>query len=168
MATTTLRRQVVSYAARVAFIGLVATGAIGGGIRLGEFNSAGAPSTTTYVARDFLNVFVSGTGGNVKSNNYAAVAGAKYDAVLVANPLAAIGGGSGVITNIRLEVASNPASASFDCGFVKAANAGTGTEIFPGGLVWNGADYIKCGSLTNPTSSFSGRLRIEYSDLFSE
>lgn len=184
MANPLIKNQVVRFLARIVAGGLVATGVIAGGIRLAEFNSAGSPSpSATYIARDYVNVFCSATGGNVKTSyNGLTGTGAKYNTCIVRNPLAALGAGSGVITRASLEMGNNPAGVGFDCGFVKGVNAGSGSELFngvvlatgaiafrgTGSFLWNGADYVKCGTLDDPTAGFSARLRLEYSDIYGE
>lgn len=91
---------------------------------------------------------------------------------------------SGTIKRIDLMVTSNPAGASLDCGFVKGTNTATGTlftnfdsvasatgsrvTFSTGSLSWNSADYIKCATLTDPTSSFDADIRVEYFDDTSE
>ncbi len=116
-----------------------------------------------------------GTGGNVKVSN-----GAKYDTCIMPNPLST----SGAIQSISLMVSANPASAALDCGFVKARLGGSGSAVTnlnsigassgalayfgTGTLRWNGADFLKCGTLTDPTSSFAAKLRVEFYDDTSE
>lgn len=122
-----------------------------------------------------LTVSCTGTGGNVKVSG-----GAKYDTCITASPLST----TGAIKEVSLAISASPAAVGFDCGFVKGFVSGTGTSftnlgnftsatgsIFrfgTGSLRWNSADYIKCGTLTNPTSSFSAKLRVELYDDTSE
>lgn len=103
---------------------------------------------------------------------------AKYDTCITANPLSS----TGVVVRAQLELGNNPAGGTFDCGFVKAANSATGTTLIEnsvsatgansyyttGTAHWNGADFIKCGTITPPTSPFTAHLRIWYTDTFGE
>jgi len=91
---------------------------------------------------------------------------------------------SGSITRITLMVSASPKVVSIDCGFTKAARTATGTVfqnfnnfststgsivVFgTGSIRWNGADNIKCGTLTDPTASFAAKLKVDYFDETSE
>lgn len=166
---------------------LIVGGAVGiAGVAAGMFsvptvdNSGNVRPNVSYVANGFLEVNVTATGGNVKVSNQA-----KYDAVNIANPLSKLSPsqGSGAITAVHFDMGNNPANVSFDCGLVKAAESGTGTNIFnnlqlgtgatktfSGAALplWNGVDLFDCGTLTDPTSSFNARIRIEYRDVYGE
>jgi len=118
-------------------------------------------------------VTCTGTGGNVKVGAGAA-AGAKYDTCIVKNPLTT----TGSIQSISLMVSASPVAVGVDCGFVKGLVSGTGTSFTnlgniatgtgltftfgTGSLQWNSADYIKCGTLGTPTTSFAAKLRVQY------
>lgn len=119
------------------------------------------------------------TGGNVKVNNMA-----KYD-TCISPQFSKFGFGSGVLLAefSSLEIGNSPTVVGIDCGFVKAAVSGTGTSLVnnfqtsTGGIVRfntgttivvNGADYIKCGTLTNPTTPFTAVLKLTFRDLFGE
>jgi hypothetical protein len=120
-------------------------------------------------------VTCTGTGGNVKVSG-----GAKYDTCIVANPLTT----TGAIQSISLMVSASPVAVGIDCGFVKGLNSGTGTAFTnlgnmatgtgltltfsTGSLQWNPVDYIKCGTLGTPTTSFAAKLRVQYFDTTSE
>lgn len=119
------------------------------------------------------------TGGNVKVGAGAA-AGAKYDTCLMQNPLST----TGAIKRIDLMISASPVAAGIDCGFVKGAVSGTGTSFTnlgniatgtgltltfsTGSLQWNSVDYIKCGTLTVPTTPFAAKLQVEYFDTTAE
>lgn len=123
-----------------------------------------------------------GSGGNVKVNN-----GAKYDTCISRLPLSS----SGVLTAVSLEWAGAPvASVGYDCGIVKGTDSGTGTVLlnnmasasgstsyvtstsFSGSLVpkgiINGADYFKCGTLTDPGPGLSMKVKLWYYDTTAE
>ncbi len=124
-------------------------------------------------------VTCTGTGGNVKVGG-----GAKYDTCIIPPLLTT----TGAIKRIDLMVSASPTGAiGIDCGFVKGRVAGTGTSftgisnfqtssgsiatVYGSGAVgarWNSADFIKCGTLTNPTTGFAAKLRVEYFDDTSE
>ena len=116
-----------------------------------------------------------GTGGNVKVSG-----GAKYNTCIVGNPLTT----TGAIQSISLMVSASPVAVGVDCGFVKSLSSGTGTAFTnlgnvatatgltltfsTGSLQWNSADYIKCGTLGTPTTSFAAKLRVQYFDTTAE
>ena len=192
-----LRNQLNSTVGRVLLsaVGVIAAGAIGGGVAVHEFNSDGGVSTKTYVAHDELNIQFTQTGGSVSDV-------AKYDAVLVKNPMdameqvpsdgtsqtGAIVGGSGTIIRLTYENYKNPEGATFDCCFVASANAGTGAALgtcildntgtatgalasyTTGTAVWPGDSYLMCSTLTTiaEDSLFDARLRLEWEDRFGE
>jgi hypothetical protein len=175
MAPAALKNQVVKYASRIAFTGLVAVGAIAGGIRLSEFNSAGAPSpTTTTVIADYINGYVTATGSTT----------IKYPAACIANPLAAMGLGSGAVVRLTYSAGNNPAGVGGDIGFVKSCDnaGGSGATLIDntctstgclstyttGTALWNSADYIKFTPRGNLTSGYTGRIHIQYEDVFGE
>lgn len=130
---------------------------------------------TTVVGDGRVEVKCTGTGGNVKVSG-----GAKYDTCIIAPQLT----DTGSIQTVELEIIAAPANVNIDCGFVKGTEAGTGTAftnfnnkasgtgariVFStGSLRWNSVDYVKCGTLTNPTSAFDAVLRVDYRDDYSE
>lgn len=119
-------------------------------------------------------VACSGTGG---------LAG-QYDTCRIPALLAS----TGAITRVTLMVSASPAVVGIDCGFTKAVRTATGTvfgslnniqtatgSIYTfatgsGGSVlrWNSVDAIKCGTRGTPTTSFAGKLRVDYFDDTSE
>jgi len=122
------------------------------------------------------------TGGNVKVGAGAA-AGAKYDTCIIPPLLSS----TGAIKEISLHVVNSPFVVGVDCSYVKDRVSGTGSafigtsnittatggifRVFGSGAVtsrWNSADFIKCGTLADPTSSFSAKLRVEFYDDQSE
>ncbi len=109
---------------------------------------------------------------------------AKYD-TCISPQFSKFGIGSGVLVAemSSLEIGNSPISVGIDCGVVKATSTASGSSLvnnyqtatgsivrFTTGatVVVNGADYIKCGSLTNPTSPFTARLKFVFWDLFGE
>lgn len=79
--------------------------------------------------------------------------------------------GTGVVRYLQLDVIANPAGGKIDCTVNNATRTATGgtlrfTDVSGTGTVntyttaftMTPNDYIKCGSLTNPTSSFSAKL----------
>lgn len=143
---------------------------------------AGTVSIASYT------VACTGTGGDVKVDVNGTLAptgatgGAKYDTCLIPPLLST----TGAITRLSLMISAAPANTTqgIDCGFTKVRRGGTGTNIqnlnniitatgayamFGTGTIrWNKADFIKCGMLTNPTSSFAAKLKVEYFDDTSE
>lgn len=124
-------------------------------------------------------VTCTGTGGNVKVGAGAA-AGAKYDTCIIPPLLST----TGAIQRLDLMVSASPSVVGIDCGFVKGLVSGTGTSFTnlgnmatatgltltfsTGSLQWNSLDYIKCGTLGTPTTSFAAKLRVQYFDTTAE
>lgn len=92
---------------------------------------------------------------------------------------------SGTIVRLTLMTSYQPVSTPIDCGFVKSRRSATGstftnfnsvsgtggslTAFFGTGAIrWNGADFIKCGTIATPTASYSAKLRVDYFDDTSE
>lgn len=182
--TTSNRNKVVGWAVGgIAVLGLIANGVVGGGFRLPEFNSAGAPSpTATYPAFEPFNAFITATGSTSNTLRYAATC--------IPNPLVGLTPnlGSGGLLVLSYQGGNNPAGIGGDIYFTKDCNdkTTTGSTViindFPtntGGTVtwfastggeklWNGAEYIKVVFRGNPTSSYTGRLRGFYMDIYGE
>src|SRR5687767_2247455 len=70
-----------------------------GGTSLPEVTSTGAESVKSFVASNEFNALIVGTGST----------SLKYPAVCIANPLPAIGQGSGAVIRLSLEVGNSPA-----------------------------------------------------------
>jgi len=157
--------------------GLSAT--IIGGNSLPDFTTAGLESPSrTYVSNEEANVFVTATGGLKVSG------AAKYSAACIPNPLARLtpSQGSGVVIRLSYENITNPSALSGDIGFVKDCGSGTGTtfvnntctatgcvDIYTAGTaLWNGADFIKFGTIMTVNSAFSARIRLLYEDIAGE
>lgn len=162
---------------RIAIGGVAVTGLIVGGIQYGEFTSGGAASTVvTVVAQDNAYAFVTGTGSTT----------VKYPAACFPNPLASIGQGSGVIFRLDYMAGNVPAGNGGDIGFVKSCgnSGGSGNTLIDNTctstgcistyvgttspITWNGADYIKFTPRSNLTSAYTGRIRVQYGDLYGE
>ncbi len=130
-------------------------------------------ATTTAFATKYFDC--TGTGGNVKVSG-----GVKYDMCIVPPQLTT----TGSIMRISLMISASPSVVGIDCGFVKGRVSGTGTSFVnlndkasstgaiitygTGAMRWNPADYIKCGTLGTPTSSFAAKLKVDYFDDTSE
>jgi len=179
-----LGTNVVSSAARIIAGGLIAAGTVGGltslsggGIMQRELTPSGGQSATQkYAAIDTYNVLITGTGGTTTTTRYAAAC--------VANPLKVLGAGTGVIVRAAYMAGNNPAAMPGDIGFVKSCtnNSTSGATLFDnfcsatgclsvyttGSLTWNDADYLKVTFSGNPTTSYTGRLRIWQEDLYGE
>jgi hypothetical protein len=154
------------------------------GISAGGINSVSNGTQTGVMLKDngtigigSFTITCTGTGGNVKVNSQA-----KYDTCFGKLPLSS----TGVIIGLSAEFASTPVALGLDCGIVTTANGGTGTVLlnnvqattcstlyvdqaeFSGSLLPPGKipgdQYLKCGTLTVPTTSFSGKLRVWYYD----
>lgn len=159
-----------------AVLGVVGTAQIKGDVRVedsGKIDFRGANVVLAVSGSDLLRIAdhtCTATGGV-----------ATYDTCLFDNPLS----GSGVLHRIQLEIGNAPVgSGDIDCSIVTAAGSATGTSLpnmnnvvaisgavavySTGSQVMQAGDFIKCGTLTNVTSSFTARLRIWYSDLFGE
>ncbi len=171
-----LRNQTSSFTTRLIIGGLVAIGVAAGGWKIHDFSPTGAISTVTYVAQDYLNAWVAGTGSTT----------IKYPAACIANPLASLtpSAGSGIVFRVDYEAGNNPAGVGGDIGFVKSCGdaGGSGSTLIDntctssgcvssyttGTALWNGADYIKFTPRANLTSGYTGRIRVTYGDIFGE
>jgi hypothetical protein len=175
-----LGQQMWKIATRLLLGGAIATGVVGGGIRLFDFSSSGSVNqrtTASTVAADWLNIFVTASGS----------ATLNYPATCVTNPLAGLGLGSGTVVRLTYQVGNNPSASEADIGFVKncadhALATGSGQDLInnscsatgcvstytTGTANWNGADKIKVTIKEDPTSSYTARLRLQYEDLFGE
>jgi hypothetical protein len=90
--------------------------------------------------------------------------------------------GSGVLLTLSFEVGNNPAGGGFDVVKATSANSSSGTSVifdnFAGAsgswidladpIGWGSGEYIIVKSLTDATSSFTGRLRGTYRDLYGQ
>src|SRR4051794_18884842 len=95
---------------RIVLGGLIAAGIVGGGFKLFDFNSAGAPSATvTYVAQDSLNAYATATGSTT----------IKYPSICVPNPLLGLATASGTVVRLSYQNISNPTGVGGDIGFTK-------------------------------------------------
>lgn len=128
-------------------------------------------STTTTIAS--YTVDCTATGGSLANV-------ARYDTCYMPPLLTT----TGAIKAIYLMTSAVPKAVGFDCSFVKGRKQGTGTVIqntnnwaastgailtfSTGSLRWNSADSIACKTLNTPTSSFAGKLKVEYFDDTSE
>lgn len=112
---------------------------------------------------------------------------AKYDTIIARCPFnastAAARGlktGTGVGFYTQLDIIANPANASLDCSVVSGPNTGTGGTAIISNASGTGTiatsttpftcgptQYVKCGTTTVPTASFSGSLLFKsvYSDV---
>jgi hypothetical protein len=170
-----LRNETFKSFARLVFAGLVAAGVVGGGIRLSEFNSAGKVNPNdkvSTIAADWLNVFVTATGSNT----------VKYPAACIANPLKDLGLGTGAIVRLSYSAGNNPAGVGGDIGFTKGCTDayGSGQDIInntctstgctsfytTGTALWNSADFIKLTLRADPTTGYTGRIRLQYEDVY--
>lgn len=173
MSPETLRTQKTFSLGRIVLGGLIAAGLIGGGVKVAEFNTVGAPSpSVTFVARDFVNAFVTATGSTT----------VKYPAACIQNPLLALASASGTVVRLTYENGNNPNAAAGDIGFVKGCgdSFGSGSTLFDntctgtgcvsayttGTASWNSADYIKFTLSKNPTAAFTARIRLQYEQRF--
>lgn len=147
---------------------------LGGERLMNDYDTTGVPVDSTYVADADFNVYCTGTGGL-----------AKYDACIIKNPVTARqqAAGSGLILTLCLEIGRNPAGGSFDVTKVSGPGAASGI-ILPGldnvtgtgsyacmtspPQGWGSGVHLSVKSLTNPTSSFTARLRGTYRDVFGQ
>ena len=128
-------------------------------------------SDNSITAYNSYTVNCTGTGGNVKVSG-----GAKYDTCIV--PLNRFTG-SGVLTKVELMVSASPAVVGIDCGIVGGLVSGSGAASFTGisnaqtatgayfvfgsggGIRARANDYVKCGTLGTPTTSFAAKIRVQ-------
>lgn len=157
---------------------ILASGVVGGGLLVNQIADDGTIKTTTTVAHEYLNVSLTTTGSATNDT------GERYAAACVANPLLALGLGSGAVRRIQYSNSANPNGVSADIGFVKSCtdNTSSGQSLIndsctatgcvawytTGTATWNSADYIKVTFDGDPTSDYSGRIRIEYEDYYGE
>lgn len=102
---------------------------------------------------------------------------AAYDTCLLQNPYNSSASsyglttGTGVVRYLQFDLIANPSAGKIDCTKVSAAGSATGGTLLVTDASATGAvatyttaftmtptDSIKCGSLTNPTASFSAKL----------
>ena len=177
MARPILNQQTFNKLGRYLLTMLVATGVVGGGIRMAEFTSVGSVdpnSDNATVASDWLYAFVTQTGSDTL----------KYPATCIESPLEDLGLGSGGFLSIGYEVDDNPAEISADVVLTTDCtdhnssgtlipnhdNVGSasGSHAFYGSgfLVWNPDYKIKVILKGDPTSSYSARVKVNYRDIY--
>jgi hypothetical protein len=154
---------------RIVLGGLIAAGLIGGGFKLADFNSAGAPSSTvTYVAQDFFNAYATATGSTT----------IRYPSVCITNPLLGLAAASGTVVRLSYQNIANPTGIGGDIGFTKGCGdsfgsgqslindtcTGTGCRSYytTGTAGWNSADKIKFTLRNTVPAGFSARIRATY------
>lgn len=160
------------------------TGVNGGAISVPDFTAAGVASKTLRAPMLVpFNAFGTASGGNVKVNG-----GAKYAAFCIPNPLTKLSTnfGSGALTNaLSFQMGPNASNVSYDVTFEKSCNAGSGGVVIANNLqlgsgavltlsgtrlpqTWNGADYIRAGTLSVPNATTTMRVRGFLMDVFGE
>lgn len=170
------------------------TSVAGGAIRAPEFATATTLSnSTSYVAAEFFNAYLTATGGNVKTDATGAPAatgttgGARYSAICAPNPLTKLSPslGSGALNFLSLEMGNNPSNLTYDITLEKNCHAGTGGFLLANNVnlstgatltlsgsrlpqVWGGMDFIKVSTLGTPNSATTGRLRGSVRDVYGE
>lgn len=196
--------KLIQFLGSIMFGGMIVTGATGsagtttsvagGAIRIPEFLTATTLSrTTSYVAYEPINSFLTATGGNVKTDPAGLPAptgttgGARFAAACIPNPLTKFTPslGSGAFLWLSLEMGNNPSNLSYDITLEKKCNSGTGGYVLANNVslatgavltisgsrlpnAWNGLDYIKVSTLSTPNAATTGRVRGAVRDIFGE
>jgi len=175
MSPQTLTDQTFGPIGRLLIGTVLATGLVGGGVAISEFNSAGAPDPVTIsIDRDTAYAYVTKTGSTTL----------KYPATCIENPLRDLGLGSGTVVRATYSARYSPAAAGGDVVFAKdcldhtasgvvlidnfCTSSGCVSNYTTGTAAWNSADYIKVIFRKDPTAGHDARLKLWYEDYYGE
>jgi len=138
-----------------------------------EYDNSGSVTEALRVTDSEFYAYCNGTGGL-----------STYDVCIVRNPVTQRNNsaGSGVLLTLSLEVGNNPAGGGLDVVFATTANSDSGAVVIIDNFAaatgswidiadpigWGSGDYIVVKSLTDLTSSFTGRLRGTYRDVYGQ